>query len=98
MALGWDPVASGRSIDLDASAITVDRRGRKHDSVWFMSKRLRGAIEHSGDNLTGHGAGDDKTITVALAAVPDEVTAIVFVVNSFQGQKITEVRSAALAR
>ena len=54
MGLGWDPAASGRSIDLDASAIAIDRRGRKSDAVWFMSKSAyRGAIEHSGDNLTG---------------------------------------------
>jgi stress response protein SCP2 len=95
MGLGWDPADSGRSIDLDASAIAVDRRGRKSDSVWFMSKSAyRGAIEHSGDNLTGDGAGDDETITVNLTALPDDVAAIVFVVNSFQGQKFTEVRSA----
>ncbi len=95
MGLGWDPADSGRSIDLDASAITVDRRGRKSDAVWFMSKSAyRGAIEHSGDNLTGDGAGDDETINVTLSALPDDVDAIVFVVNSFQGQKFTEVRRA----
>ncbi len=95
MGLGWDPAAAGRSIDLDASAIAVDRRGKKADSVWFMSKSaFRGAIEHSGDNLTGDGAGDDETITVALDALPADVDAVVFVVNSFQGQKFTEVRSA----
>ncbi len=95
MGLGWDPAAAGRSIDLDASAIAVDRRGKKVDSVWFMSKSaFRGAIEHSGDNLTGDGAGDDETITVALDALPADVDAVVFVVNSFQGQKFTEVRSA----
>jgi stress response protein SCP2 len=95
MGLGWDPAAAGRSIDLDASAITIDGRGKKSDSVWFMSKSaFRGAIEHSGDNLTGDGSGDDETITVDLLALPAEVAAVVFVVNSFQGQKFTEVRSA----
>jgi stress response protein SCP2 len=95
MGLGWDPAASGRSIDLDASAIVVDSRGKKVESVWFMSKSAyRGAIEHSGDNLTGHGAGDDETIAVDLSRLPDEAQAIVFVVNSFQGQKFTDVRSA----
>jgi stress response protein SCP2 len=95
MGLGWDPAASGRSIDLDASAIVVDGRGKKVDAVWFMSKSAySGAIEHSGDNLTGDGAGDDETITVDLARLPAEAQALVFVVNSFQGQKFTEVRSA----
>jgi stress response protein SCP2 len=95
MGLGWDPAASGRSIDLDASAIVVDGRGKKVESVWFMSKSAyRGAIEHSGDNLTGDGAGDDETIEVDLSRLPEQAQAIVFVVNSFQGQKFTEVRSA----
>jgi stress response protein SCP2 len=95
MGLGWDPAAGGRNIDLDASAIAVGARGKQVDSVWFMSKSaFGGAIEHSGDNLTGHGGGDDETITVDLQALPADVTAVVFTVNSFQGQKFTDVRSA----
>jgi stress response protein SCP2 len=95
MGLGWDPAAAGRNIDLDASAIVVDGRGKKVESVWFMSKSAYGgAIEHSGDNLTGDGDGDDETIEVDLSRLPDAAQAIVFVVNSFQGQKFTEVRSA----
>jgi stress response protein SCP2 len=95
MGLGWDPAVGGRSIDLDASAVVVDRRGRKTDAVWFMARSAyRGAVEHSGDNLTGHGGGDDETITVDLGALPADVAAIVFVVNSFQGQRFTEVASA----
>jgi stress response protein SCP2 len=63
--------------------------------VWFMSKSaFRGALAHSGDNLTGHGEGDDETITVDLAALPADAQAIVFVVNSFQGQRFTEVARA----
>jgi stress response protein SCP2 len=95
MGLGWDPAARGRSIDLDASAILVGRDGRKRDAVWFMSKKaLGGRVQHSGDNLTGHGAGDDETITVDLEGLPADVAAIVFVVNSFRGQRFTEVANA----
>ncbi len=95
MGLGWDPAAGGRSIDLDASAILVGSDGRKADAVWFMSKQaLGGRVQHSGDNLTGHGAGDDETITVDLEGLPGSVAAIVFVVNSFKGQKFTDVAGA----
>lgn len=95
MGLGWDPARGGRSIDLDASAIVIGPKGRKTDAVWFMSKSaFRGALAHSGDNLTGHGEGDDETITVDLGALPADAQAIVFVVNSFQGQKFTEVSRA----
>jgi stress response protein SCP2 len=95
MGLGWDPARGGRAIDLDASAIVVGTKGKKIDAVWFMSKSaFRGALAHSGDNLTGHGEGDDETITVDLAALPADAQAIVFVVNSFQGQRFTEVARA----
>lgn len=60
-----------------------------------MKKSIfRGAIAHSGDNLTGHGSGDDETISVNLAGLPPEVTGLVFVVNSFSGQKFTAVAKA----
>jgi stress response protein SCP2 len=95
MGLGWDPANHGRNVDLDASAIVIGNRGKKVDSVWFMSQNAcRGAVLHSGDNLTGHGGGDDETITVDLEALPADVTAVVFTVNSFQGQKFTDVRRA----
>lgn len=95
MGLGWDPAQHGRNVDLDASAIVIGSRGKKVDSVWFMSQNAcKGAIRHSGDNLTGHGDGDDETINVDLEQLPADVTAVVFAVNSFQGQKFTDVRRA----
>jgi stress response protein SCP2 len=95
MGLGWDPARRGSDIDLDASVIVVDAKGRKVDAVWFMAKTAYNrAIEHSGDNLTGAGDGDDETITVDLARLPEEAYALVFTVNSFRGQKFTEVRNA----
>ncbi len=95
MALGWDPAHRGRQIDLDASCILFDNRGKDVDKVWFMSKKgARGAVRHSGDNLTGSGEGDDETIFVDLAALPPNIEALVFTVNSYQGQRFTEVRNA----
>ncbi|WP_322759626.1 TerD family protein [Frankia sp. Cr2] len=95
MALGWDPAQRGRQIDLDASCILFDSRGKDVDKVWFMSKKgARGAVRHSGDNLTGSGEGDDETIFVDLAGLPSTVEALVFTVNSFQGQQFTDVRNA----
>jgi stress response protein SCP2 len=95
MGLGWDPAQFGRSIDLDASCILYDARGKDVDKVWFMSKKgARGAVRHSGDNLTGQGEGDDETIFVDLAALPPHVVSLVFTVNSFQGQPFTAVRNA----
>ncbi len=95
MGLGWDPAQRGRTIDLDASCILFDERGKDVDKVWFMSKKgARGAVRHSGDNLTGQGDGDDETIAVDLSALPPTVVTLIFTVNSFQGQPFTEVRNA----
>ena len=95
MALGWDPVARGRDVDLDASAILIDDRGSKIDAVWYGDlEACNGAIAHSGDNLTGAGEGDDETIRVELDRLPGHAQAVVFVVNSYRGHKFTEVARA----
>jgi stress response protein SCP2 len=95
MALGWEPARRGRSIDLDASVVAYDAQRREVDKVWFRNlAAFNGAIQHSGDNLTGAGEGDDEVITVHLAGLPPQVTGLVFTVNSYSGQKFTDVRNA----
>lgn len=95
MGLGWDPAQRGRKIDLDASCIAFDGRGKKLATVWFMKKEAFGrAVSHSGDNLTGQGDGDDETIRVDLSRLPAEVAHLVFTVNSFSGQKLDSVTNA----
>ncbi|NUP30845.1 MAG: TerD family protein, partial [Streptomycetaceae bacterium] len=64
-------------------------------TVWFGSLTgLDRAIVHSGDNLTGRGEGDDEVIKVHLDRLPPQVSALVFTVNSFSGQKFTSVSRA----
>ncbi|MEU4599661.1 TerD family protein [Nocardia sp. NPDC023988] len=95
MGLGWDPATHGTRIDLDASVIAYDDRAKKLTNVWFLRREaFDGAVKHSGDNLTGHGDGDDEVITVDLTALPPEVYALVFTVNSFAGQKFDQVGRA----
>lgn len=95
MGLGWEPAFRGKSIDLDASVIAYGPDRKKIDNCFFGKLMiLGGAIQHSGDNLTGEGAGDDEAITVHLGGLPPEVTGLVFVVNSFSGQKFSEVAKA----
>ncbi len=95
MGLGWEPAFRGKSIDLDASVIAYGPDRKKIDNCFFGKLMiLGGAIQHSGDNLTGEGAGDDEAITVHLGGLPPEVTGLVFVVNSFTGQKFSDVAKA----
>lgn len=95
MGLGWDPTRGRRNIDLDASVIAFDQNGGKLAIVWFTHlSEFGGALRHTGDNLTGRGEGDDEQIKVDLAALPPHVMSLVFTINSFRGQKFTEVSRA----
>ncbi|MGW0582164.1 TerD family protein [Streptomyces sp. NPDC002920] len=95
MGLGWEPAYRGKDIDLDASVIAYGPQRNHIDSCYFGKLSIvNGAIKHSGDNLTGEGGGDDEVIVVDLGRLPQEVTGLVFTVNSFTGQKFTEVAKA----
>jgi len=102
MGLGWDAVkkrglfgSRSQSIDLDASALLFDGHGNLVDAVWFRQLRSKdGSVQHTGDNLTGDGDGDDESIIVDLTRVPPAVTQIVFTVNSFTGQDFSQIENA----
>ncbi|MEU6062117.1 TerD family protein [Streptomyces sp. NPDC047097] len=95
MGLGWEPAYRGKDIDLDASVIAYGPQRNHLDSCYFGKLTiLGGSVKHSGDNLTGEGAGDDEVIMVDLGRLPADVTGLVFTVNSFSGQKFTEVAKA----
>lgn len=95
MGLGWEPAYRGKDIDLDASVIAYGPQRNHIDSCYFGKLSIvNGSIKHSGDNLTGEGGGDDEVIVVDLGRLPQEVTGLVFTVNSFSGQKFTEVAKA----
>lgn len=95
MGLGWEPAFQGKDIDLDASVMAFGPQRNHIDSCYFGKLSiLNGAVKHSGDNLTGKGAGDDEVIVVDLGRIPAEATALFFTVNSFTGQKFTDVAKA----
>lgn len=102
MGLGWDAVkkrglfgSRSQSIDLDASALLFDGGGQLLDQVWFQQLVSRdGAVQHTGDNLTGEGEGDDESIRVHLDGVSQQVRTIVFTVNSFTGQDFSQIENA----
>jgi tellurium resistance protein TerD len=92
VGLGWDVrTTTGTEFDLDASALLVSEAGKvlsNEHFVYFNNlKSPDGSVEHTGDNLTGEGQGDDEQIKVDLAVVPAEVTKIVFPVSIYEGDK-----------
>ncbi|GAB19688.1 putative tellurium resistance protein [Gordonia effusa NBRC 100432] len=103
VGLGWDVrTTTGTDFDLDASAIglTTDKKIVNDGFFVFFNnlKSPEGSIEHTGDNLTGEGEGDDEVIKVNLAAVPAEVDSITFPVSIYEGsarsQSFGQVRNA----
>ncbi|MBC3844256.1 TerD family protein [Streptacidiphilus sp. 4-A2] len=102
MGLGWEAAprrglfgSKTRQIDLDASAVMFAER-QLADVVFFQHLVSNdGSVRHTGDNLTGGAGGeDDESIVVDLTRVPEQVTQIVFTVNSYTGQTFQEVRNA----
>jgi tellurium resistance protein TerZ len=86
VGLGWDTGKAHRGgkgkVDLDVSAILVDKDGQLVEAVFFGHKESKEhGIKLSGDSLTGEGDGDDEQIVVKLAAVGRRVTQIFFVIN-----------------
>ncbi|MFL6076043.1 MAG: TerD family protein [Mycobacteriales bacterium] len=103
VGLGWDArTTDGAQFDLDASALLVKADGKvlsdKHFIFYGNLASPENAVVHSGDNLTGQGAGDDEQIKVSLGAVPADVDKIVFPVSVYEadkhGQNFGQVRNA----
>ncbi|TDC36343.1 TerD family protein [Actinomadura sp. KC345] len=103
VGLGWDVrTTTGTDFDLDASALLLTEAGQvPSDQHFVFFNNLRspdGSVEHTGDNLTGEGEGDDEQIKVNLASVPAEIDRITFPVSIHdgdgRGQSFGQVRNA----
>jgi tellurium resistance protein TerZ len=87
--------AASADVDLDASAVLLDAGNNVVDLVWFSQLKSKdGSVEHTGDNLTGAGDGDDEAIRVDLSAVPANVQTLAFTVTCFSKQGFNEVANA----
>lgn len=91
IGLGWDTRATdGADFDLDASAFLLgsgDKVRGDGDFIFYNNLRSAdGAVEHTGDNRTGEGDGDDEALRVDLARVPAEVGKIAVAVTIHEGE------------
>lgn len=93
VGLGWDTnkYDGGFDFDLDASAFLLGDSGKvatDADFVFYGNlKHASGCVEHTGDNLTGEGEGDDEVIKVDLAKVPANISKIDFTVTIYDADK-----------
>ena len=103
VGLGWDVrTTTGVEFDLDASAIVIGAEGKalsdKHFIFFNNLTSPDGTVEHTGDNLTGEGEGDDEQVKVNLAGLPADVDKVVFPVSIYdadsRSQSFGQVRNA----
>lgn len=86
LGLGWDARStSGDEFDLDASAFMLGDSGKvRSDSDFIFYNQLRsadGSVEHTGDNRTGDGDGDDEALKINLSKVPADIQRVIFPVT-----------------
>lgn len=87
VGLGWDTnkYDGGGEFDLDSSVFLLNDAGKVADPSDFVfynnTTGGNGSVVHSGDNLTGDGAGDDEVTYVTLGDVPAGVQKITFTVT-----------------
>ena len=86
IGLGWDARATdGDDFDLDASMFLLNDNGKvRGDADFIFYNQLLsscGSVEHTGDNRTGDGDGDDEQLKVYLQKIPPTVNRLAITVT-----------------
>ncbi|RFU69024.1 TerD family protein [Peribacillus saganii] len=87
IGLGWDTnrYSGGFDFDLDACAFLTDQNNKcPNDTDFIFYNNLKdpsGAVEHTGDNRTGAGDGDDEQIKIDFSKVPSQIHKIAITVT-----------------
>ncbi|MDO4435046.1 MAG: TerD family protein [Cardiobacteriaceae bacterium] len=103
IGLGWDTrQTAGTDFDLDGSAFLLNSNGKVRSEADFIFynqlQSADGSVEHSGDNRTGAGDGDDETLLIRLDKLSPDVEKIAITVTihdaASRGQNFGQVKSA----
>jgi tellurium resistance protein TerD len=92
IGLGWDTNSSstGSAFDLDASVFILGENKRLLADEYFVFynnlKSPDGAIEHTGDDQTGEGDGDNEQIKIDLSKIDSKATEICVVVTIHEAE------------
>ncbi len=92
IGLGWDTNSSstGTDFDLDASLFLLgDNKKIVTDEHFIFYNNLvspDGAVEHTGDNLTGDGDGDDEQVKIDLSRIDAKIAEICIVVTIHEAE------------
>ena len=91
IGLGWDTRSTdGFEFDLDGSAFLLTSNGKvRSDSDFIFYNNLvaaDGSVEHTGDNRTGEGDGDDESLIVHLDKLPASIDKIAVTVTIHEAE------------
>lgn len=92
VGLGWDTnkYDGGKDFDLDSSVFLLNAESKASSEADFVfynnTKGAGGAVEHTGDNRTGEGEGDDEQVKVDLSAVPSSIEKVTFAITIHDGE------------
>ena len=86
VGVGWDARSTdGQDFDLDASVFMATENGKvpsdRHFIFYNQLVSLCGGVEHTGDNLTGDGDGDDESVIVRLDKVESNIKSLFITVT-----------------
>lgn len=95
IGLGWDVKSTdtGHDFDLDASVFLIGADEKLiSDNHFIFYNNLTSpdpdkSVQHTGDNLTGAGEGDDEVIKVNLKKVPANVQTIIVAVTIYEAEE-----------
>ena len=91
VGLGWDARSTdGQNFDLDASVFMATENGKvpsdRHFIFYNQLVSPCGGIEHTGDNLTGDGDGDDESVIVRLDKVESNIKSLFITVTIHEAE------------
>jgi len=86
VGLGWDTRSTdGQDFDLDTSVFMATENGKvpsdRHFIFYNQLVSPCGGVEHTGDNLTGDGDGDDESVIVQLDKVESNIKSLFITVT-----------------
>ena len=85
VGLGWKINSVDQDFDLDTSAFMLTHTNgiRSRDDFVYYNNLLdpSGALEHSGDSITGSDSGDAEQIKINIFKIPPEIGHLTFVVT-----------------
>ncbi|RBL89958.1 TerD family protein [Chitinophaga flava] len=92
---------SKEAVDLDGSCALFNEQKQLLDVVYFGNLRSKdGAVQHSGDDLTGDMNGNDgldnEVITLDFSRLDSTTNYVAFVLNSFRGHDFGTIPFASI--